>query len=179
LKTLFSARASCGNCGDGYADSIVDFKTFQREIKDIMSPEDCDCFAIYYKPSYDVLDALQQGRTFEGMVRDEIRNQGWNVIKSQTRIRGVSGVHQDVDVLCEKNGVTALVECKRIDSTKSITLGDVHDLFARMHDLEIKKGAIISTSGLVVKEAEAFAHYYGIVIVPVAQFLTKRLEELI
>jgi Holliday junction resolvase len=113
------------------------------------------------------------------MIRDEIRNQGWNIIKSQDRKRGRSGVDQDVDILCERNHETVLIECKRIDSTKSITLGEVHDLFARMYDLEVKKGVVVTTSAHVVKEADMFSKYYGIRILPIAEFLARTLENLI
>jgi hypothetical protein len=173
-------EASCANCGYEYADSIVDFKTpGKREVEDIENPEDCDCFAIYYKLTFNVLAGLEQGRTFEGMIRDEIKNQGWNIVKSQGRRRGRSRVDHDVDILCEKNHEIVLIECKRIDSTKSITLGEVYDLFARMYDLEVKKGVIVTTSVHVVKEADIFSKHYGIRIVPIAEFLARTLEDLI
>jgi len=92
--------------------------------------------------------------------------------------RGKSGVDQDVDIFCEKDTKRILVECKRIGSTKSLPLDVVLNLFARMSDLEIKKGVIVTTVQDISNEAKMFAEYYGITILYISDFLKLDLDSI-
>lgn len=171
-------EVNCRNCGDAYADAIVDFRSSEKKgINEILNPEDCDCFGISYKPVSDVLKKLDQGFTFQEMVLDEIKNQGWYTFSG--RKRGRSGVEQDVDVLCEKNGKHVLVECKRLRLSKRIALDVVLKLFAIMTDLEIDKGLIVTTSPSFSKEAKLFSKNYGIRILAIEDFLNESLDDII
>lgn len=169
-------EVNCSDCGEEYADAFVELKNNRKEIDAITNPEECECLAIRYKPIYGILNKLNQGFTFQEMIVDKIENQGWRTLSG--RKRGKSGVDQDVDIFCEKDTKRILVECKRIGSTKSLPLDVVLNLFARMSDLEIKKGVIVTTVQDISNEAKMFAEYYGIIILYISDFLKLDLDSI-
>lgn len=170
-KTLV---VECAQCGEGYTDGFVELKDNRKEVDAILNPNECECFAIRYKPIQDVLNKLNHGFTFQEIILDRVKNQGWNA--STGKKRGKSGVDQDVDILCEKDSERILVECKR---SKSVSLDTVFNLFARIHDLDIKKGLIVTTTQRISNEAQKFAKYYKIPILYVGDFLKQGLDNLL
>lgn len=170
-------EVKCRNCGDEYADSVVSFDPHdKRKIDAILNPEDCNCLGVRYKLVNDVLEKLNKGFTFREMISETIKTQGWKTTSG--RKSGESGTCHDVDILCEKDNKSILVECKRLISKKGIDLNVVLNLFARMTDLGINRGLIVTTTQRVSLEALSFARYYGIRILNVQQILTERLDNI-
>jgi len=168
----------CQNCEEYDVDSIVDFDPPDiQEIDTIIDPEGCSCLAISYKPLSNVLAKLNEGFTFQEMIADKIGNQGWNVTVG--REIGESGVYQDVDALCEKGSKRVLVESKRLMTTKYLALDIILNLFARMQDLHITNGLVITTTSHVSPEAKRFADHYRIRILPVGEFLKKDIDAIL
>ena len=114
-------EVKCRNCGDEYADSVVNFDPpDRRRIDAIIDPEDCDCLGVRYKLVNDVLQKLNEGFTFQEMISETINTQGWNTTSG--RKSGKSGTYHDVDILCEKGNKSILIECKRLVSKKALIL---------------------------------------------------------
>lgn len=173
-----SLEVECQNCGNAYADSAVCFDPPEKkEIEAIVRPWDCDSLAIRYKPVPEVLKKLDEGFTFQEMIIQAVKVQGWNTTSG--RKPGRSGVRQDIDILCEKGTKSVLVECKRLVSTKGIDLNVVMTLFARMNDLGISKGLIVTTTQRASPEALSYARYYGIEILNVQKMLSDKLESIL
>lgn len=170
-------ETECRNCGEETTDNIVNFDPNEEKgIESIIDPEYCNCLGVQYRLITDVLQKLNQGFTFQEMISEAIKAQGWNTTSG--RKLGKSGISQDVDILCEKDTKRVLVECKRLISTKGIDLDVVLNLFARMTDLGIDKGLIVTTTPHVSPEAVSFAGYYGIEILNVHEMLTGNLESI-
>jgi len=124
-----------------------------------------------------VLKKLDEEFTFQEMIIQAVKVQGWNTTSG--RKPGRSGVRQDVDILCEKGTKSVLVECKRLVSTKCIDLNVVMTLFARMNDLGISKGLIVTTTQRASSEALSYARCYGIEILNVQEMLSGKLASIL
>jgi len=111
------------------------------------------------------------------MIIQAVKAQGWSTMSG--RKPGKSGVRQDVDTLCEKGTKRVLVECKRLVSTKGVDLNVVMTLSARMNDLGISKGLIVTTTQGASPEALSYARYYGIEILNVQKMLSDKLESIL
>jgi hypothetical protein len=110
------------------------------------------------------------------MISEAIKTQGWNTISG--RKSGKSGVHHDIDILCRKDNKSIIIECKRLVSKKCIDLDVVLNLFARMADLGINKGLIVTTTQRASPEALSFARYYGIKVLDVQKILTDSFDDI-
>lgn len=89
--------------------------------------------------------AKELGTNLEDMAEKILQERGFTT-ETRTKIRGVSGQLNEIDIIAKRNQVVIAVECKNYAESNKVGIKEIRDFSAKLDDLNIKKGLFITSS---------------------------------
>ncbi|PBO84729.1 MAG: hypothetical protein COA77_07755 [Thaumarchaeota archaeon] len=85
------------------------------------------------------------GTNLEDMAEKILQDRGFST-ETRTKIRGISGQLNEIDIMAKRNRITLAVECKNYAETNKVGIKEIRDFSAKLDDLDIKRGLFITSS---------------------------------
>ena len=89
--------------------------------------------------------ARELGTNLEDMAEKILQDRGFST-ETRTKIRGISGQLNEIDIMAKRNRIILAVECKNYAETNKVGIKEIRDFSAKLEDLDIKRGLFITSS---------------------------------
>ena len=133
----------CPECGFNVASMMAQDTGKKIPTSDIQNESVFDEDILQEPPAEKTTRVL--GTNLEDTVEKILQERGFST-ETRTKIRGMSGQLNEIDIMATRNRITIAVECKNYTESNKIGIKEIRDFSAKMVDLDIKKGLFVTSS---------------------------------
>lgn len=142
-EDLRGSTKFCPECGFNMASLVARDDGKKIAASDVQEESVFDEDALHDPPAEKTTRVL--GTNLEDTVEKILQDRGFST-ETRTKLRGVSGQLNEIDIMATKNRVTIAVECKNYAESSKVGIKEIRDFSAKMDDLDIKKGLFVTSS---------------------------------
>lgn len=142
-EDLRGSTKFCPECGFNMASLIAQDAGKKIAASDIQEESVFDEDILQEPPPEKTTGVL--GTNLEDTVEKILQDRGFST-ETRTKIRGMSGQLNEIDIMATRNRVIIAVECKNYAESSKVGIKEIRDFSAKMDDLDIKKGLFVTSS---------------------------------